>query len=664
MNTGYRQTSYGGSSGAGAPVQGTFITQLPDGTLTQEQALSTLATGLLKVTTGTGVLSTAVAGTDYVKPTGVAGGQTITGGTAASDGLTLTSTSNATKGAVTVTGPSFTVSNTLNTATDNAYAEASVNGTAAGDPHFRYTIPGGTSWYTGPDNSDSDIFKIGTGNAVGTNTKMALTNSEARIGGTLVVGTVTATPNAIIEATGSSTGAVDVQATNLNNSSPGSQARLHALTGGSGGGDPVIELTISAVVDWTIGLDNSVAGDPFVIAAAASLGTSADILTMATTATTTLVGTAASFKVSTTANTGTDHAYVEAAVASSSAGDPHMRYTVTGGTSWYGGVDNSASTFIFGQGTAVGTTPVMTLSMPAANATLNLNGSSSIYQVGGEQILAGGGGSQVIVGPAGSKHLTYITNNVVRMQITSGGLVSIGANTGAASQLEVQTASDTTNGATAAWDNKFVTIGVGGSTGSGLFFSYNQATNTGFIGSLTPSTSYRNLNIQVAASGASIMQLGSAFVQVGVGAAGVLNSALTVGGNRTVASGASATWDDINFLGVTLTLSGSTNITTATGLNFHTIGAPTYSNATIAVTHAATVYIANAPQTTGGMTITNAYALWIDNGKVRWDGGVAMGGGASATLGTIGGSGPATSTMNAWLPVNVDGNARFIPLWA
>lgn len=42
-----------------APANATYITQTADATLTAEQALSSLATGLLKVTTGTGVLSTA-----------------------------------------------------------------------------------------------------------------------------------------------------------------------------------------------------------------------------------------------------------------------------------------------------------------------------------------------------------------------------------------------------------------------------------------------------------------------------------------------------------------------------------------------------------------------------------------------------------------------------
>ncbi len=52
----------------GAPANATFITQTANGSLSNEQALAALATGLLKVTTGTGVLSAAVAGTDYVAP--------------------------------------------------------------------------------------------------------------------------------------------------------------------------------------------------------------------------------------------------------------------------------------------------------------------------------------------------------------------------------------------------------------------------------------------------------------------------------------------------------------------------------------------------------------------------------------------------------------------
>lgn len=57
------------TGGGGAPIAATYITQTPDATLTGEQALSALGTGILKNTTGTGVLSIAAAGTDYVAAT-------------------------------------------------------------------------------------------------------------------------------------------------------------------------------------------------------------------------------------------------------------------------------------------------------------------------------------------------------------------------------------------------------------------------------------------------------------------------------------------------------------------------------------------------------------------------------------------------------------------
>lgn len=64
--TAYVDAATGG--GAGAPANATYITQIPNATLTNEQALSLLTTGIMKSTTATGVVSIAAAGTDYVAP--------------------------------------------------------------------------------------------------------------------------------------------------------------------------------------------------------------------------------------------------------------------------------------------------------------------------------------------------------------------------------------------------------------------------------------------------------------------------------------------------------------------------------------------------------------------------------------------------------------------
>lgn len=60
-----RPRGVGGSSGGGAPFDATYITQTPNVTLTNEQALSLLATGMLKNTTATGILSIGVPTVDF-----------------------------------------------------------------------------------------------------------------------------------------------------------------------------------------------------------------------------------------------------------------------------------------------------------------------------------------------------------------------------------------------------------------------------------------------------------------------------------------------------------------------------------------------------------------------------------------------------------------------
>ncbi|MDD5132028.1 MAG: tail fiber domain-containing protein [bacterium] len=62
--------SLAGGSGSGAPTDATYITQTANSSLSGEQALGTLASGILKNTTTTGILSIATAGTDYYNPGG------------------------------------------------------------------------------------------------------------------------------------------------------------------------------------------------------------------------------------------------------------------------------------------------------------------------------------------------------------------------------------------------------------------------------------------------------------------------------------------------------------------------------------------------------------------------------------------------------------------
>lgn len=71
-------TTTGWQATGGAPADATYILQTADPALAEAQALSALATGLVKNTTGTGVLGIAEPDVDYVGPTSVIDGETVT----------------------------------------------------------------------------------------------------------------------------------------------------------------------------------------------------------------------------------------------------------------------------------------------------------------------------------------------------------------------------------------------------------------------------------------------------------------------------------------------------------------------------------------------------------------------------------------------------------
>lgn len=102
---------------------------------------------------------------------------------------------------------------------------------------------------------------------------------------------------------------------------------------------------------------------------------------------------------------------------------------------------------------------------------------------------------------------------------------------------------------------------------------------------------------------------------------------------------------------------GTGSITTAAGLNVG--GNPSVG------TNRVGVRIISNPSGGGGV---NA-ALWVTAGRSRFDGivdinnGVALGGGAAATLGTIGGSGPTTAAQAQWVQIEINGVNHWIPAW-
>ena len=98
---------------------------------------------------------------------------------------------------------------------------------------------------------------------------------------------------------------------------------------------------------------------------------------------------------------------------------------------------------------------------------------------------------------------TTASNAVMLMTVNTTGL-GIGAIT-PQSKLDVALSNDTTTGEPTAWDNKFAVFGAGGSsTGSGVFISYDQTNNRGYIGALTPGIAWRNLILQPNAANGNV----------------------------------------------------------------------------------------------------------------------------------------------------------------
>ena len=119
-----------------------------------------------------------------------------------------------------------------------------------------------------------------------------------------------------------------------------------------------------------------------------------------------------------------------------------------------------------------------------------------------------------------------------------------------------------------------------------------------------------------------------------------------------VATASSLTWRPFHIPAASLTTTGSTNVTTSTGLNLVEIAAPTIidDGSSFTVTNSATVYIGGAPSDGGGggtITITNPYSLWVDSGDSRFD--------APIHLDRLGGA-PSTTTDRLY---NQDGTLKF-----
>ncbi len=109
------------------------------------------------------------------------------------------------------------------------------------------------------------------------------------------------------------------------------------------------------------------------------------------------------------------------------------------------------------------------------------------------------------------------------------------------------------------------------------------------------------------------------------------------------------------------------------------VNAPTGAIGTGSVTNSGTMLVqtnTNVGTQRPGLLITSNpsggtlnYALRVTAGDCRFDGrvdinnGIALGGGAAATLGTIGGAGPTAAAQAQWVEIDIGGVAHWIAVW-
>lgn len=158
-----------------------------------------------------------------------------------------------------------------------------------------------------------------------------------------------------------------------------------------------------------------------------------------------------------------------------------------------------------------------------------------------------------------------------------------------------------------------------------LYAAGVEAVNFG-VGATTFNLGMVDIDFKIRASNADVAFLvdaGLASITIGGGAlAGTL---LNLNGDFQNRAYATSVGFVLNMVAVTLTSSNANPTTLAIGAAV-ALGTQTYAgaNAGQTISDAVTLYIANPPQQGANMTLTRAWALWVDGGNARFDGDVNM----------------------------------------
>lgn len=159
--TAYAPATLAPADVAAAPDNAKYIVQQPSSGLSAEQALSALATGLLKNTTTTGVLSIAVPGTDYAAASHAHAASDITSGVLSTARLG-TGTANSTKYLAGDSTWQTLPSGVTGSAAATQVAYFSSAGAIAGNSALTFDVGAGDLFVSGVVNSNTHIKVLGT----------------------------------------------------------------------------------------------------------------------------------------------------------------------------------------------------------------------------------------------------------------------------------------------------------------------------------------------------------------------------------------------------------------------------------------------------------------------------------------------------------------------
>ena len=279
---------------------------------------------------GTGELLVGAAGADPAFGTSANGDFTFTSSTA---GATRT----------------LTITNADNTAAASSAAlNITVGGTTStGDPYVNWLVTGGGTFSMGIDNSDNDNWKLTTGATPSAGTELLEIESDATDANFNI--------QAILQSFDTSgAGNVTYTISNLDNTAAASNAALNLSVGGTTStGDPYINWLITGSTTYSMGIDNSVAGDVFKLTNGANLGAGTTYMLLDIPASRwefpiniilqeiSNDGGGVQNYIKNTSDTADSEAFFKAEVGGTSGGDAYINFDVSGGSEFSVGIDNS-----------------------------------------------------------------------------------------------------------------------------------------------------------------------------------------------------------------------------------------------------------------------------------------------------------------------------------